>query len=187
MSDGYLNIEDGQVSLGGNLVPGELASMRINGAVRFDQAEVDNLSGTKKTPLGWEDSLITIKLLLMSDENGTCYEKLADMNRIFKGLDSSANPKVYDLVNSHTSARGIDQVVFNGLRSREGNQDDTILTTLDFCEHNPPTIPPEIRTSAADTTTAPGADDSDSSQVVDATVTQDPDSPFAAGFKDGTA
>lgn len=186
MSDGYLTITHGQVSLGGEQIPGELYSLEISGDVRFDTAEVDNLSGKAKTPLGWEDSLITVELILLSDDTGTCYDKLRRINAVFKGQDNDANPKVYDLVNAHTSARDIEQVVFKGLRSRETNQDDVIKATLSFDEHNPPTIPPEVQTSATDAsqTDAPQVD-AEQEAVADADVTADEASPFDAGFREG--
>jgi len=185
MPDGYLTIEHGHVSLGGKLVPGLFVTMEIAGQVRFDKAEADNLSGKKKTPMGWEDSLLTIELDLLSDGQTTCYEKLAQVNAIFKGMDNNSNPKVYDIVNAHVVARGVDQVVFKGLRSRETDEDDIIRAVLDFDEHNPPTIPPEIqRSAAADSDQAPEVNQ-DADVVADAAVTADPDSPFEQGLQDG--
>ena len=187
MPDGYLSIDHGQVKLGGQLVPGIFLSMDISGAVRFDTAEVDNLSGKKKIPMGWEDSLISIELSLTTDELSTCYEKLAEINSIFKGLDNKSNPKIYNIINAHVVARGVDQVVFKGLRSRETNENDLITVALEFDEHNPPTIPPEIRSSGAGaSSSAPGVSNTESA-TVDSNVTADTDSPFVAGFKDGVS
>ncbi len=187
MSDGYLSIEHGRVRLGNQLVPGTLVSMEIDGAVRFDSAEVDNLSGSKKTPLGWDDSIIRLEILLGSDDESNCYEKLSQLNQIFKGIDNNANPNIYNMANSHAIARGVDQVVFKALKSSESNQDDVIYASLAFDEHNPPTIPPEIRASGQKTTAENSTPQVQNDAVVDAAVTEDPDMPFSQGFNQGVS
>ena len=186
MSDGYLSIAHGHIHLAGKLVPGNLVRLEIGGEIRFDEAEVDNHSGKKKTPLGWEDCFINIEMVLLSDEKSDCYEKLSELNGIFKGLDNNANPKVYGLVNAHAVARGVDQVVFKGLRSSETNEDDVIQVSLAFDEHNPPTIPPEKGASMANTSnTAPDIDQTDPD--VDPSVTADDTNPFNAGSQAGVS
>lgn len=148
MADGILSFSDGQISLGGKSVPGILQSMTIAGQVRFDKAEQDGLSGKVKVPLGWEDADITLAIELTTEEDLTCYDKLRALNRIFKGTDNGGNPNVYDVVNAHTLARGIERVVFSGLTSQETDQDDVILANLAFAEHVPPVTKVEVRKSA---------------------------------------
>ena len=187
MPDGYLSVEHGQVSLGGQIIPGVLTSMSIGDAVRFDEVEVDSLSGTKKIPMGWEDSAITIEIILPSDDGGTCYDKLADLNGIFKGLDSKSNPKVFAISNAHAIARGVDQVVFKKLRSTETNADDVISVSLSFDEHNPPIIQPEIQTSSTSSNASAAPADTEAEALVDANLTADESSPFSSGFQDGVS
>lgn len=187
MPDGFLSVDHGHVALGGKLVPGILVSMGIDGSVRFDEAQVDNLSGKKKTPMGWEDAAVTIELALTSDDDSNCYEKLAVLNGIFKGLDAGSNPRVYSLSNAHATARGVDQVVFSGLRSSESNDDDVITASLAFAEHNPPTIPPEVRSAATAEKESGNAPAADSSATSDPAVTADTDSPFSSGFQAGVS
>ena len=187
MSDGYLSIAHGHVHLGGKLIPGIFSRLEIGGEVRFDEAEADNLSGKKKTPLGWEDCFIHIEMVLLSDDQSDCYEKLSGLNGIFKGLDNNANPKVYHLVNAHAVARGVDQVVFKGLRSSETNEDDVMHVSLAFDEHSPPTIPPEIRSSEANTNAAAPTDINQTDLVVDPVINTDNTSPFETGFQAGVS
>ncbi len=182
MSDGRLTIDHGEVRLGGTLVPGVFAGMDVADSVRFDEAGLDNISGKKKIPMGWKDSLLTLDLDLLTDDT-TCYEKLASLNAIFKGMDNNSNPKVYDIVNAHAAARGVEQVVFETLRSMEGSKDDVIRIMLDFVEHNPPTIPPEFR-SSANNSSAPQLDGS-GDVAADEAITADKVSPFASGRTDG--
>ena len=136
--DGFLTFADGEVRLGGNIVPGIFSGLSIGCEVMFDEAREDGKSGSTKTPMGWEDADITLTLDLLTDKASSCYEKLTELNRIFKGYDNGGNPKVLTVVNPHITARGIDDVVFKRLSSKEDNRTDVIVATLAFCEHNPP-------------------------------------------------
>lgn len=140
---GLLTFEDGIISLDGEVLDGLFQNIGVKTAVRFDEAKVDGSSGTKRTPQGFEDSEITIRLLLVTTEESTCYDKLERINAIFKGLDKNANPKIYSISNSHLLARGVREVVFASLDSTENNTTDEISLTLRFIEHNPPVIKAE--------------------------------------------
>lgn len=148
--DGILSFADGQVRLGDALLPGILKSLTIDCSVDFDEGKKDGLSGKKKTPKGWEDANISVELWLLTDDDSTCYDKLAELNGHFRGFDNGANPKVLTLVNSHVKARGIRQVVFAGLQSAETEETDEIFAQLTFREHNPPVVVAEKRAVASD-------------------------------------
>lgn len=143
MSGRLLTFEDGEVRLGGALAPGILVNLRVDGKVRFDEQEVDGQSGKTKTPKGFEDSDICLGVLLLTDADSTCYDKLGALNAMFRAVDGKANPKVLDVANRHVLARGIRQVVFSRLESAEDNESDEIQATLGFVEHNPPIIKTE--------------------------------------------
>jgi len=152
--DGYLTFEDGLVKLGNDLLPGLLVQQSIRCAVRYDSANMDHMSGTKKHTKGWEDATITLTLDLLSgpDEvNGktvssTCYDKLKIINNLFRG--KTVHPKVYQVTGKHLAARGIRQVVFDSLYSDECDQDDVMQVTLTFVEHLPPVIKRETQANA---------------------------------------
>jgi hypothetical protein len=149
MSDGLLTFDDGIVQLAGARIPGILKSLSIAGQVRFDEAEQDGLSGKVKVPMGWTDADITLVVELTTESGLDCYDKLAQINATFKGTDNGGNPKVFDVVNRHAIARGIERVVFAGLGSRETDEDDVILADLAFVEHVPPVTKIEERVSAS--------------------------------------
>lgn len=183
MVDGYLTFADGAVRLGSILLPGVLVAQTVQGAVRFDEAEADGMSGTLKTPLGWNDADIVLTLDLLSDEQSDCYEKLTAINQIFKGADNEANPKVYTVTGRHLRARGIGQVVFSGLDSTEDDQSDVIQATLSFVEHVPVIVRQEEQVAAnSETAAAPAI----------ATTDPEPDpaladnsNPFMDGLQEG--
>lgn len=135
--DGLLSFSHGRVVLGEFEIPGIIKSISIGCNVVFSEAKEDNNSGTTKTPMGWEDSTISIAMVLPSDKKSNCYKKLEDLNRIFKGLDNKKDPKIYRIVNPHLSARGVDEVVFKSLESSEDNSTDIVNTNLKFTEHIP--------------------------------------------------
>lgn len=180
-TDGLLTFADGEVRLGKELLPGILVSMQINAGVRFDRAQRDHMSGRNKIPLGWEDSDIRLTVDLTTDELSTCYSKLTTINKVFKGADKGANPRVYDVTSSHLRARGVSRVVFSGLESEETDQDDTIKVVLIFSEHLPVVVKREKQVAKTKTATP----------VIKAkpaaapAIVADTASPFAAGFQSG--
>ncbi len=137
---GYLTFDDGLVTLDGITLNAIFQDINIKTSVRFDEAKVDGASGKKKTPQGFEDSEISISMILLTDDISDCYEKLEEINSLFKGIDKNTNPKIYTITNRHLLARGVREVVFASLDSVETNNSDEINITLRFIEHNPPII-----------------------------------------------
>lgn len=135
-----ITFEDGLIRLDGEELPGLLASLRVDGKVRYDEQKVDGMSGKSKTPQGWEDQTVVIALVLITDDESDCYEKLDKLTPFFKKPDAKANPQIYTIGNRHTQTRGIRQVVFDRLESNETSTTDEIRVTLGFTEHNPPII-----------------------------------------------
>ena len=147
----YITFEDGIVTVDGKELPGLLVDLSVSAQVKFDTAKTDGQSGTKKTPMGFDDSAVRLVLDLVTDDPGgiDCYAKLEKINAIFKDVGDKAAPKILTVVNRHMRARKINQVVFSGLVSRETNRDDVIRATLSFEEHNPPIIKTEQRVVGA--------------------------------------
>lgn len=135
-----LTFADGIIRLGGEALPGLLSSLSVDGKVRYDEQKVDGASGKSKTPQGWEDQTVSATLVLLTDDESDCYEKLARLAPFFRTPDEKANPQIYTLVNRQTGTRGIRQVVFDSLKSSENNRSDTITVTLGFTEHRPPIV-----------------------------------------------
>lgn len=156
--DGYITFEHGELRLGNTLVPGVFSRLSIDGKVRFDEAEQDGLSGKVKVPMGWEDAAISVTMQLLTDEQSTCYDKLSELSRLYKGHESGGNPTVYRTANPHLAARNIDEVVFDSMNSSEDNMSDSITVSLRFVEHNPPIQQVEMRKSAGAAPKAVSAD-----------------------------
>lgn len=138
-----LTFADGVIRLGGEEVPGILQSLTIDGKVLYDEQKVDGQSGKSKTPQGFEDQTVKATLVLLTDDESDCYEKLALLAPFFRKTDEHANPQIYALANRHSQTRGIRRIVFDKLESSESNTSDTIKATLGFTEHRPPIVKTE--------------------------------------------
>lgn len=149
----HLSFADGIIRLGGEELPGILTSLSVDGKVRYDEQNIDGTSGKSKTPMGWEDHTVMISMVLPTDSDGDCYDKLEALSAYFKQPDSKANPQIYAVVNRHTQSRGIREIVFDRLQTTESEQWDYIIANLGFAEHNPPIVQTE---AAAAKTPTPG-------------------------------
>lgn len=135
-----ITFADGTIRLNGEDLPAILVSLRIDGKVRYDEQKLDGMSGKTKTPMGWEDHSIVATMVLTTDNNTDCYEKLEVFSAIFRSVDSKANPQIFTVTNRHAHTRGVRQVVFDRLESSETSENDTILISMGFSEYEPPII-----------------------------------------------
>lgn len=127
----------GQMKLDSKLLPGTFEAMEITGDIVIDEVEVPGQSGKAKQAMGFGDAVISLKLRLPTDDESTAYEKLEQLNAIFQAVDAQAKPYVYRIVNKHTAARKVNQVIFKTLRSSEDNRSDLIKAELEFTEYRP--------------------------------------------------
>jgi hypothetical protein len=156
-----LTFEDGIVRLNDQEVPGIFKALSVRGQIKYDDTKMDAKSGQARIPAGWEDADITVTLDLLTDNAGTCYKKLKNLNSIFKGADAERDtdhgqkvkqpPKIYTVVNQHINARGVRKVVFSGLASSESDEDDVIQAVLTFNESNNPAARAETRAQGTET------------------------------------
>lgn len=129
--------DDGCVKIGSVLLPGLFKSIDISGKAMVEELEVKGKGKKPKQATGYEDHTISIELVLMDDdrEGGkTKEEKLTILQNLFKSKGQKI-PKVYNMVNKHTSQRGIDKVLFDSLNTKETNKRDEITASLKFIEY----------------------------------------------------
>ncbi len=179
-----LTFEHGQVWLADVLLPGQLRELWIRGEAQLDEVKVEGVSGKTHQPNGWSDMDITLSLDLLTDDGGTCYDKLATINHIFRRYGGNADPKVYEVSgNPHMAARGIGQVIFAGLDSYESEEDDVIYAGLHFVQDRPAVIKAEKRVAGAGPSSSTPAADTAASAEADEDVARDDSNPFADGYK----
>lgn len=132
-----IKIDDGKVLLNGEDIPGLISNISVSSSIRFDNQDIDGKSSKRKVPLGFSDADITIQLELLTDDNGcTCYEKLANLDLIFRSKEKN-NIKIFDIDNKHLNSRNVRKVVFSNFESSESNSDDIIYVTISFVEYEP--------------------------------------------------
>ncbi|OHD25782.1 MAG: hypothetical protein A2Y38_21425 [Spirochaetes bacterium GWB1_59_5] len=185
MSDEYLSFEDGEMHVGMLIIPGILVSLRVNGSVRFDQSESDQMSGKNKIPHGWEDADIQVSMDLLCDDKGDCYDKLNVISLLFKGADKGANPQIFRVTNRHMWARRIDKVVFSGLESNEDDQSDVIRISMTFTEHLPAVVKREKQGAATKIASGTPAPAVKAKPVASTAIVTDTTNPILAGFNAG--
>jgi hypothetical protein len=140
-------VEDGTFKLGDTIVPGIYQGLEISGEVALDEQAVPGRSGSSKQPLGFKDAEVTLRVMLVDDDETSAEDKLRVLVGLFKGQDAQAKPFVYRLVCPSLAAWKIDQVVFRGLRSAESSDNDVREQELVFVEHKPVTLKAEKRRS----------------------------------------
>lgn len=129
---------DGALSLAGKVLPAQITSLSIRGKMVIDKAQPEGASGKKKVFSGYDDSDISIGLLLLErQESGRDrYENLALIHSSFKKLENET-PVVYAVQGEFFKAFNIRHVLFQEISADESNTDDSISVSLKFEEHDP--------------------------------------------------
>jgi len=138
--------EVGDVKVGTTLLPGIYQSMQISGALRFDEMMMQGLSGTSKQPLGFEDAVVSLNMILPTNDSATCYDRMQVIAALFNNADSNGVPYVYKLINNLVSIWGIKQVLFKELKVKDDNEKkDSLLVEITFTEYVPVIVRRETR------------------------------------------
>jgi len=152
MSDEYTNngptyVKLGDVKPGGtpdiaNVLfefPVPHGQMRVRQEVRIDEAKVPGRSGKAKQAVGYQDSEISIGLILYSDDGGaTALEKYSVMQDAFrKRGDADSLPRVFSIQSPLTDACRIQTVLFKGLEISDAEGTDQLQVTVSLTEFEP--------------------------------------------------
>lgn len=135
----------GKIRLGDHEIPGIFESMRITGSIKIDKADIPGSSGGGKQPLGYNEPEIVLTIKLDTDNNLDCYEKTKILTGIFQNTDENAKPYIYNIVNKHTDAWNISEIIFNYLKTNDTNKSNAIFAELHFQEYKPIIVDKENR------------------------------------------
>jgi hypothetical protein len=148
------------VRLGEVDLPGHVQRVDVSGSVRSDEATVPGRSGVSRQPLGYEDAEVVVSLLLLDRPEGeSALQQAGRLGALYANVDERARPSVFRLVNAHTIARGIRDVVWRSLRTRERGA-GAVEAELVFVEFQPAVVKKEraaAATTAASEESARGA------------------------------
>jgi len=130
--------QNGLLYLGETLIPGIIKSLSVNGEMVIDKAKAEGASGQQKTFSGFDDSGISLSLLLTEEEDGGYqrYTNLGEINRAFKALENGV-PLIYTFNGPLFSAMNIRHGLFKGLSIDDSGDSDALTVSLKFEEHDP--------------------------------------------------
>lgn len=128
--------EFGNVRLDNTDLPGVFTSLTISQEIKIEENEIKGRSGKSKQVIGYDDATVNLELILLSDDESTCYDKLNIIQRVFRNTDSAALPKVFKVINKHINARKIRDVLFRSLTTSEGSG-DTLSVSIQLEEYLP--------------------------------------------------
>lgn len=127
----------GKIRLGDQELPGIYESMQISGSIKIDQTDIAGSSSAGKQPMGYNEPEIVLAIKLDTDEQMDCYEKTKVLTGIFQNTDENAKPYIYNIVNKHTDAWNISEIIFSYLKTSDNNKSNAILAELHFQEYKP--------------------------------------------------
>lgn len=146
-------VDDNIIKVGGVMLPGLVKSLEIQGDAKVEEQEVEGSSAKPKQATGYEDAKITLDIVLDDSKNKTKEEKLKVIQNLFKKAGQS-KPRVYEIVNQHTSIRNISRVIFKKLSTKETNKNGEITVSIEFWEYVPVTIVATKSTSSGSETSS---------------------------------
>lgn len=131
--------DESTVKVGGIVLPGLFKSLEVKSSALVEEVEVKGKSKKPKQATGYEDTKVSLELSLEDSQNKTALSKLKIIQNLFK-KPSQEKPIVYEIVNEHTAARGIKQVIFKDLSTKTQNKKSEITVSIEFWEYVPITI-----------------------------------------------
>lgn len=133
-------MDDSTVKVGGTVLPGLFKSLEIKSDAKIDEETVQGSTSKPKQATGYEDAKITLELVLEDSQTETKEQKLTKIQNLFKA-PTQGIPVVHEIINVHTSLRGIKKVLFKSLGTKEQNTKVSEITaSLEFWEYVPTTI-----------------------------------------------
>lgn len=133
-------MDDSTVKVGGTVLPGLFKSLEIKSDAKIDEETVQGSTSKPKQATGYEDAKITLELVLEDSPTETKEQKLTKIQNLFKAPTQGV-PVVHEIVNVHTSLRGIKKILFKSLTTKAQNTKVSEITaSLEFWEYIPTTI-----------------------------------------------
>ncbi|PHS34896.1 MAG: transcriptional regulator [Alkaliphilus sp.] len=131
-----LIIDESTVKVGGVILPGIYKSFEIKGSARVEEIDIKGKKTKPKQATGYSDAKMYLELRLLDDSGKTALEKLATIQALFKKAGQK-KPIVHEIINEHTSARGVTRVILKDLNTKEKSGKSEISATLEFWEYIP--------------------------------------------------
>lgn len=123
------------MALGDLTLPGIITSIEVRGQYEIVKKKVVGLSGSDKFGYGYNDAQVTITLeILPPDAMG----QVKQIEGVFKNAFGAAGKsKPLRVINPLLDSKDVTNVLFVTFKVFEGNEDDSLLCTLELLEFEP--------------------------------------------------
>lgn len=116
-------------------LPGVVTNMEVRGRYEIEKQKVEGRNGTNKLGRGYNDAQVLITLEILPPDE---YEQVKQIEKAFKNAFGAAGkPKPIRVVNRLLDAKDVHTILFQGFTVVQGNEDDSLLCTLEFLEFEP--------------------------------------------------
>lgn len=132
-------VEDQLVKVGGVVLPGLVKKIEVTGDAKIDEQEVEGSATKPKQAVGYEDSKVTIELILDDTPARGKYQALDIIRAIFRKPGQNV-PEPISIISEDTAAHGIDKVLFKHIGHTYNVKTDQLVVSLEFGEYIPQTI-----------------------------------------------
>ena len=141
-------LDESTIKIGGVILPGLFKSIEIKSDALIEEQTVEGRTEKPKQATGYEDAKINVELLIYDGPELTKLQKLEAIQNLFK-KSGQAKPVVYEMVNEHTAVRGVTQVIFKNLTTKEQNKNDELSVMIELWEYVAMTITATETSSSA--------------------------------------
>lgn len=131
--------EDQTIKLGGVTLPGLVKKVEVKASAAIDEVDVEGSAVKPKQPVGYEDSKVTIELVVDATANETALEKITRINTLYKATGQTV-PQPLLLVCSEAAAIGLTTVLFKDFEFNKTNKSEQYAAKLTLWEYIPVVI-----------------------------------------------
>ena len=126
-----LYVNEKVAKLGGIYLGGQVSSVEIQEAATIYVAQDDKGKVKQTQPVGYENAKIIIDIILEDSPEKTAIDQLTEMERLFRapGQDRA---KLFAIVNEDCAARGISEVYFKSLTSKQVVSESKRIASLEL-------------------------------------------------------
>lgn len=199
MSSAYLGLDmRNAVRVGSTVLPGVLTSLSVSGELQYEQDKIEGSSEHVTSVEGYTTATVSLEITLLGTDSQR-EAQIRTINATF--LKSTPEGQVnsggyqWRVVSPHLDARRIRKMLFVRFDSRDGNEEDSTVVSLEFKEIAPDAARTEARAAGKGAATNPatgeleypGIEDQDGPKPNPADPPDKVPSPlqaFVDGFKD---
>lgn len=126
-----LYVHEKVAKLGGIYLGGQVSSVEIQEEATIYVAQDDKGKVKQTQPVGYENAKVMIDIILEDSSEKTVIDQLTEMERLFKapGQDKA---KLFPIVNEDCAARGISEVYFKSLTSKQVVSESKRIASLEL-------------------------------------------------------